>query len=217
MSNICNKQEQHEALLISIARCNDTSLAMSNRTHPCNQIVNSQLSNVFQLPEPWNGDIKKAQILFIASNPSYNPREEGFPTEQSSDEDIRNFFIERFNNAYYKKLRYWGLITKYASWILDCPKEDETLWEKICITEIVHCKSTRETGVARCGAYCAEKWLNRILDEYTGEKVVLLGKRAKEYCVAIRNHNKKVFWMPHPNARGVSDRARKQLLEEQMS
>lgn len=61
----------------SIARCPNVDRCLDGDTHhPCSTIVQSQHAGKadFQLPEPWRGQIDKARILFIGSNPHPTPR-----------------------------------------------------------------------------------------------------------------------------------------------
>lgn len=202
-----------ENLLISIARCNEIEKAQFDVQHACHKIVSVQKSSPFQLPEPWNGNLSKSDVLFIASNPSYNSSE-FFPNPEWDDSCIECFFQNRFSNSYYQKIRYWSLIKKYASWILGVAKDDPNLPARICITEIVHCKSTRETGVKKASCICSKKWLDRILKAFNGSYVVVLGKVAQElFPKDFDDKSKKVLNMPHPNARGVTDAQRKQALQ----
>src|SRR5690242_12696359 len=58
----------------SIARCPNVDRCLGgDASHPCNRIVLSQHAATmadFQLPEPWRGQIDKARIVFVGSNPS---------------------------------------------------------------------------------------------------------------------------------------------------
>lgn len=197
-------------LLVRIARCDEAEKAKSNISHDCHRIVNSQSSDRFQLPEPWNGDIHNSQILFIASNPSYDP-DEFFPDSSWSDACITRFFQHRFSNPHYQKIRYWTLIKKYASWILNTSKDDPCLLDMICITEIVHCKSKGQKGVNKACRLCSEKWLDSVIKEFKGDYVVVLG-RAAQNSMPKSLPDKTLLFMPHPNARGVTDEKRKQCL-----
>ena len=82
----------------------------------------------YQVPEPWNGDLEKADILFLASNPginvfekfpryisrdktsgemrfSYAPVTDAERADYLSREEVRQFFIRRFQeNPYTKSL-----------------------------------------------------------------------------------------------------------------
>ena len=60
-------------LALSIARCDEVKKATGDSSHDCHKIVRAQeyLGTVFrQSPEPWAGDLLKAKVIFLASNPS---------------------------------------------------------------------------------------------------------------------------------------------------
>ena len=60
-------------LLGEIAHCSIANEIRSGNSHvsiPCREIVSVQTGVVFQLPEPWSGQIDIAPLLFISSNPS---------------------------------------------------------------------------------------------------------------------------------------------------
>lgn len=50
----------------------------------------------FQLPEPWNGDIDNAKIIFFGANPGYT-FEEDYPNYSWGKGDVENFFVNRFS------------------------------------------------------------------------------------------------------------------------
>ena len=82
-------------LLFDIAQCPIVKLVLNSPSnHPCKRIIESQnasLLSEFQLPEPWNGQIETAPILFLSSNPSIDPNED-YPTWSSSDDLVEDFF-----------------------------------------------------------------------------------------------------------------------------
>jgi len=203
-------------LLLSIARCGDVSNAMRDNKHPCHEIVSSQNDSPFQIPEPWNGNLQNAKILFISSNPSISSLEiEEYPTESWADEEIQEFFLYRFSIPYYRdKVRFWTFVKKYSSWVLDMDVNDKALASNICITEVVHCKSRSERGVPECCDYCADKWLNRILSEFNGHFIILLGTKAKRYEAQVRESGKLVLWMPHPVSGKWTDEKRKSVIND---
>lgn len=95
-----------------IIRC--PRISCESGDNPCRTIINCQ-SNYnchWQVPEPWNGNIESASILFILSNPSYSDKEvypdypENVPSDKKSFSreswkkcDIEDFFENRFNSS----------------------------------------------------------------------------------------------------------------------
>lgn len=200
-------------LLIEIARCEECDSAKINTEHPCHKIINTQDGYTFQLPEPWNGDISNAVILFISSNPSINQVDERYPDETWSDNEVKHFFSNRFSEPYYqRRVPFWTKIKKYASWILDIPQDDKSLPNKICITEVVHCKSKQECGVREACTLCAEKWFSKVLNEFHGKYVVLLGVFAQKVGGLYIPDGITPLRMPHTNAHGITDEQRKSII-----
>ncbi|MCI8734690.1 MAG: hypothetical protein HFE40_03970 [Clostridia bacterium] len=204
-------------LLLEIAKCGEIEKAKVDTCHACNKIVTSQ-SGDFQLPEPWNGHLDTAEILFISSNPSIDPKE-NYPTASWKDEDIISFFENRFENTPKNEWsKYWRTILKWAGWIIP-----DVGFDKIAVTEIVHCKSAREFGVTPyCQKTCFNKWLREILKIFKGKYIVVVGKKAEEY---IKYHldeeftdGKKVIFAPAPMAhvKGLTNEKRKQDILNQL-
>ena len=191
-------------LLNEIAFCKNVEKVLSNDSHcSCKKIIKSQKKEYssFQLPEPWNGDIKNCKILFISSNPSIDEREK-YPTNKWDKSEIEDFFINRFsckkkwvknelrplminkdNIEYYpspkKWVRFWGSVRSTAKDILNSNKVIAGV--DYAITEIVHCKSTSEIGVKEALETCADKYLDRILMLTNARVFVCLGDKVSSY------------------------------------
>lgn len=188
-------------LLLDIARCPNVKLCLKhpNTSHPCSKIVSSQNTtlNDFHLPEPWNGDIQNAPILFISSNPSINA-EEIYPLWSWSDVQVIDNFSNRFdenwvkveNNRYYPKLvdgtyakanTYWGKVRNHAKKIL---QRKVIAGKDFAITEVVHCKSVGEIGVKDAVFECS-MYISSILDIARAKIMVVVGKKAE---VMVKNY-----------------------------
>lgn len=224
-------------LLYEITHCSnvDGCYYRNFEGHPCSKIVFVQKNTKFkefQFPEPWNGDLDKAPLLFISSNPGFSEKEE-YPDSSWSNDLIADFFINRFdgkqkmwvqNKLYpllkdgkYKKnwVRFWASINKMASKLLDktaIPGID------YAITEVVHCKSKKEIGVKEALKECTGRYLDRILSQSGASVLICLGKIAKnvicsKYSILpssntygptiIGNKERYLFFVPHPNSRKV--------------
>lgn len=198
-------------LLLNISHCDEVKKAIINSNHPCYSIVSSQNNDLasFQLPEPWNGDIENAIILFLSSNPSFDPNEE-YPKATWSDDKIYQFHNDRFSDSYYiknkTKVTFWNAMRKCTSWILNIPLDDPELETHICSTEVVHCKSKKQYGFKEACSMCEEKWLKKTIQEFKGEYLVVMGKPAEERFRKYRLKNRntidkkiKVLFVPHPS------------------
>ena len=196
---------------------------------PYSTIVKYQIDNKeelgiksMQLPEPWNGHLSKAKIMFISSNPSIGY--EDFPTKKWDDKDIVDFFDNRFRIPLEDKdiSRFWKSIAKYVTWLIPEAAEQsvlEILDNYVVSTELVHCKSRAEKGVSKCAKEEC-KFLNVIIKEFRGDIIILLGSTVKKYydsgLYSINKENVKIAYLPHPNARGYSDKKRKKELFQKL-
>lgn len=171
-------QEERD-LMIEIARCKGNGC--------CSKIRNAQSDhNVFHLPEPWNGHLSCSDILFVGTNPNYNAKEVDFPQDNHLDAYITDFFDKRFER--YKESKhdnnFYNSILTCANWILnngDDSKRSFELFDRIASTELVHCKLHNSEGVDDCIDYCYERWFKKIIGNFNGKYVVLIGQKAREY------------------------------------
>lgn len=140
-----NKPDDQRKLLLEIAGCEiakeRVSLLIREKgeidleSHDCNAVCKSQYDKIyhelvengpeqevtkamFHVPEPWNGNLETAEILFVGPNPSIDLKENfpKFESEEWSDDEVVKFFGKRLESY---KNRYWIGIRKYAAWILD--------------------------------------------------------------------------------------------------
>ena len=208
------KRLDAKELLLSISNCDEVLKSIKDKSHPCHTIVHYQYINnskkEFQHPEPWNGNIDSADILFVGSNPSID-FDEYYPTDSWSGNDIFAFHNNRFSldNEYYQKnknkVKFWQCMRKIASWLLEKTLDDNSLDASICSTEIVHCKSKKENGVPESCGKCVEKWMVHVLSMFNGTYIVILGKTAEPRFKKIVSSNyqlfkdKKIIYAPHPS------------------
>jgi hypothetical protein len=184
------------SLLLEIARCRNAEHCLANPhlDHPCAQIVGSQRASYpdFQVPEPYSGDLH-APILFLGSNPSFAELEE-YPRATWSDDEIADFFVHRFTggrrpwvrDGLYILLRdgshkanwvrYWAAIRQRAAELLGRP--DVRPGIDYAMSEIVHCKSRGEVGVAAAAGECTERYLLRLVAESDASVIVSVGRFA---------------------------------------
>lgn len=182
-------------LLLEIARCPNVRKCIEaiSGFQPCSEIVQTQKGNYadFYVPEPWNGNIEKAPILFISSNPSIDSQEV-YPLISWDDAEIVDYFHNRFsgrwvsikNNRFYPRRHnggqarasnYWGKVRNHAEVLL---QRDVQAGIDYAITEVVHCKSFQEVGVKSALSECS-KYLPRIVETSGAVVLVVVGAKAK--------------------------------------
>ena len=80
-------------------------------------------------------------------------------------------------NSIKKAQNYWKAAFKQGQDLLG---GSFSLGHDLCLTEIVHCKSKREAGVAKAAPLCSQKYLHRILDSSNARLLVIGGRQARE-------------------------------------
>ncbi|RMF92144.1 MAG: hypothetical protein D6734_12950 [Candidatus Schekmanbacteria bacterium] len=172
-------------------------------------------NNDFQIPEPWNGDMINAPILIISSNPSYS-KDELYPTLAWPDPIIADFFINRFkdrgpkyswvyNNKVLKidgtrekPVRYWSSIKRRVEELLLRPAKPGI---DFCITELVHCKSSQQIGVAKALPECTKRFLNERIGISGAQIIIGIGSFVRDYFKGKNSVNDiPIIYLPHPNA-----------------
>jgi hypothetical protein len=167
-------------LLLAITHCPVVPLCIELKEpseHPCFAVVRAQSGinlTERQVPEPWNGDLLNAPLLFVSSNPAINLNEDypdgnsdTWPVERNAD-----FFTHRFGGGAETWTldgrrprqtdgsfatgdgQFWGQISGRARDILGRPDVRGVDW---ALTEVVHCKSVAGAGVAAAADYCANR------------------------------------------------------------
>jgi uracil-DNA glycosylase len=213
----------------SIAYCKNVALCQhGDASHPCAKIVGSQHApdNDFQLPEPWRGQIDKARILFVGSNPSIG--DDRYALQSSPETQVwesqhlafggasRPYVIDGIRTTTAtgspdRAVRYWSSIRARARELIPgaIPGQD------YAISEIVHCKSRGEKGVAEAAQTCYDMHMSAVFSVAPARVVIVLGKFAKERLIGavpaplvpsqlkLGDRVRTLLFLPHPNARGV--------------
>ena len=172
-----------------------TSRECSISRYACTNIVNSQSANdftLFQIPEPWAGRISITPILFLSSNPAFNPKETWFPTMNAESSDIKQFCNDRFHDlssqprsvngthviigGTKRRIPFWIFVRNRACELLErspFPGDDYAL------TEVVHCKSAKQFGVGDAQRERVNRYLSRTLRVAAARVIVVLGQIAE--------------------------------------
>jgi hypothetical protein len=201
-----------------IASCPAVQAALENKEHSCHKVVHEQtkiisLEKFRQRPEPWMGGVESAKLLFVSSNPSINedpfPLGEVFPTNEWSEQESADFFVDRCNpdkdpvSVSFSKNGEPNFLTlchdgEYRSGVSN-PKRPQPTWKNThdrakeligetahphfdyAITEIVHCKSKDARGVEEASRFCTDKWMESIFNISPATVVILLGSKVRDF------------------------------------
>jgi len=224
-----------KSLLDEIANCHYARqcLGDSAAVNPCRKIVEYQNTlgiTKFHIPEPWSGQIEKAPILFLSSNPSISC-DEVYPNWDWSSTEVYDYFNNRFgggdknwiisgtrslqiDGTYSRATPFWAAVRQRSIELL---QRDVIPGLDYALTEIVHCKSRKQMGVKQSQEQCVQAYLRRILELAKARVIVVLGVPAKQAIqkefeippekllsepIEIGDHQRLFTFLPHPNARG---------------
>jgi hypothetical protein len=189
-------------------------------------VIRSQL----QVPEPWSGELEHALILILSSNPSISTAEI-YPRWEWPDEEIADFFGRRFgggrrqwikdgtkslrpDGSYGRATAFWAAVRQRAIELL---QREVRPGVDYALTEIVHCKSKSEIGVAEAKKRCVPRYLRRVLALAAAKVIVVLGKPARQAAQeefgipedavvygpqALCGRERMLAFLPHTNYRG---------------
>lgn len=202
-------------LLLDIARCAELAKARANSKHPCSAIVGFQKYGAkcldWQVPEPWRGDIVSASLLFVSSNPSIDPLDDAPWSSESDDDLIRYFGLPRIGTNFPRSTARTGAKSKrpVSFWTgihqraIELYNRDVRPGIDYALTEVVHCKSRDEIGVADAKPRCMERYFHKVLSLSRAKVIVALGDHAKDaLSSSATNYPGRLhLYLPHPNAR----------------
>jgi hypothetical protein len=185
-----------------VSRCPIARTCVEDKTfrHPCRKIVDYQNTpkwgdgtyDTFQLPEPWVGQIDRAPILFVSSNPSIGADRHALGS--SLDNDVWDSHYNLFGGGkkrYTSEGKYkvmddgrkgncvltWAFILRRAQELI--PFRPVEPGVDYALTEVVHCKSQREIGVAEALDSCVERHLSAVMSHSVASLLVVMGQARK--------------------------------------
>jgi len=194
-----NKEIQD--LINEIIDCPNIKYHYNNHCNDCSKVIKAgNETNIknFQLPEPFSGEIDKAQVLFISSNPSIDlTKNEKYPTYNWKRDDVIDFFYNRFikyipdglrslkwDGTYSNAIKYETEIKSQANDYFRFINSNRVAipGKDYCLTEIVHCKSQKRIGVNTAVKNCF-RYLKKVIKISIAPLLVIVGKDAKElFC-----------------------------------
>jgi uracil-DNA glycosylase len=196
--------QQAQDLLLKIARCDNFSAYKKDTkiNSSCKEILSCQSAKLTvdrQLPVPWVGDIEKAPIIFISSNPALKENE-CVALDSWPDKDIIDIHVNAFEpntNIHWTKdgnkirkypldpedylnVPFWTYIWKTTGEILGIDAQKVIPGRSSVLSEIVHCKSNNQFGVNGAKKVCMDKYLEPMLYLSSASIIVLLGAHSTE-------------------------------------
>jgi hypothetical protein len=208
--------DEAHRLALEISSCSQVSEALKSQIHPCNSVVNWQASqwdkklltienSKMHRPEAWTGDITKAKIVFVSSNPSFN-KAENFPSWESEvwpESEIASFGADRFsydktreygatesniiadkdrtigfNGVLSERVPHWQWVRNFASLILKKNIVETSAINDYVMTELVHCKSPHEEGVVKALEKCRTMWFTKIMTLSPAKLIFVTGVKS---------------------------------------
>ena len=234
-----------KALASEIVRCPivDQCLDSGGEALPCHRVVSWQgqaAGGLRYVPEPWSGHLDRARILFVSSNPGADveaaPISDASYTSAWETEEIVSccddafeswrkpgivdgiYLSDKFGNRGAKPIRYWLWARARARELLQRPPLPGTDY---AMTEVVHCGTQHENGVASAFATCTDRYFERTLRASAATVVVCVGGWAKagfkrSFNIDIPEHiwgpgdvagrQRLILAVPHPGAFGTPKR-----------
>jgi uracil-DNA glycosylase len=222
--------EPIDPLLVLIARCPNVSRARTDVANPCHRVVSSQglLPEEFQVPEPWSGELHRAPLLFLSSNPGFGVGSV-YPTSSWTDTELHDYFEQRFGGAepriaggirsllldgtYGSAVRFWAAVQRRA---VELYQREVVPGRDYVLSEVVHCKSRDESrGVGKAADECSDRYLVPMIRESAARVIVVLGDIAAgqvrrlfslqdkrpSASMRIAERDRTFAFLPHPNAR----------------
>jgi hypothetical protein len=213
--------DELKKLALDISSCCEVSKALTDSTHPCHKVVDWQAKKwspaIHQIedsrmhrPEAWTGDLNSAPIVFLASNPSFNP-DESFPDwsrnwnqDQTIDFATRRF-IEEGERAFgaidsgpnrdktylssgelsENSVAYWREIRGRVAELLGKQTSEVSAHDDFVMTELVHCKSFDEIGVDESLAKCSSRFLSGIFNLSPASLIIVMGKKPAQQLIKL--------------------------------
>ena len=186
-----------ESLLLEITNCPLVRACKDGESTSCSKVVSEQRDLAWpdhHLPEPWNGQLESAPVLFVSSNPAIDKRER-YPTPEWPDDRRIDFFVHRFsggretwtrnfrtlmNSGEHDRApragKYWSEIHKRAVELLGPAARPGIDY---ALSEIVHCKSSANRGVDQASEECASRYLEPMLSASGARVIVVIGEKAR--------------------------------------
>lgn len=111
------------------------------------------------------------------------PWDDESPTSESSDAEIKRYFVDGFEQTYGPSVRYWRMVGVIARALLG---PDVRPGIDFALTEIVRCKSRNEEGLTEAAiAECSKRYFMQTLEIAAAPVIVPCGKKARAGVAAV--------------------------------
>ena len=228
--------------LLEICRCPNVKAGRASAAHPCAKVVryqNEQIStlNEFQVPTPWVGQIHRARILFVSSNPSISYAEH-HPTWRKSAETKADYFENHFGGGEqewtkdgthtlrrddkYYRTKFYADIKRHAAELLGRAPQPGIDYALTCV---VRCKSRKGIGVADALSECSLRYLRETVRASKARLIVVFGNPGRTAVsdvfgvltgdahidgpLKVGRHNRLFVHLAHPSAQGKTKSPRR--------
>ncbi len=242
-----NYDDRVVSVFNTISRCANVTACYNGRGDNCRAIIQYQIKEHaaatyadFRVPEPWVGQIDRARILFVSSNPSIG--RDDHACGSTSDEAIWDSHHYAFggeghpasildgvytvdgNGQRTKAVRYWSWARRRAMELIPTavPGTDYAM------TEVVHCKSTGEIGVAEVSATCVERHFSAVMSVAAAPVIIAVGAFAQRQIFGapaperpvemdLGGRRRLVVGLTHPSGFGNGKTLAKRYAEEHLA
>lgn len=228
-----------QTLAVDILRCPvvEDCLQPGGAELGCHRVATwySTQHSAHYVPEPWSGHLARAPILFISSNPGGGKQGEGVNVDGTTDLWTDQSLLGAFDSAF-DPAQVPGIVQathlvdikgnrsraiRYLSWLWytskDLLERDPVPGIDYAATEVVHCGSAGEAGVAEAFATCTARYFKRSLEASPAIVIICTGAWAarafvEQFGVSLLDGawgpgdlagiDRLLLQVPHPNRRG---------------
>jgi hypothetical protein len=128
-------------------------------------------------PEPWTGQLDKAPILFVTSNPNTEPGRVPKQSEVPPPDRLLDFYEGYFNRhpegiatvPTWKRMKIW------ADQLISADPDSDL---NFALTDAVHCASRQQAGVPQALKRCATLYLQPIVEASVARLLICCGSAA---------------------------------------
>jgi hypothetical protein len=175
-------QEEHSSLT------NRTALALRIASCPhvergcdgdCETVIAAQSlpHGSRRRPEPWTGQLDRAPILFVTSNPNTEPGRVPTQSEVPPPDRLLDFY-EGYFNRHPEGINTVPTWNRMRIWTDQLLRADTNAGLNFALTDAVHCASRQQAGVPEALKRCATLYLRPIVEASVARLIICCGSPA---------------------------------------